>query len=164
MEYRRIPSTTTNMNAVMARTKTDRLRIDSAGGEAGSKIERFCADATALAISKGITTSTPVLAHEGFLLAPTSHACQRASGSRPVCRRNPLAGGAAGTAADPAPTCCGTVSSERGNPHSLLHVHGSQRLSRSRACSYGGSNLDEVMPSAGKATAMPMRRGSNFVG
>src|SRR5438445_340410 len=45
MEYRRIPSTTTNMNAVMASTKTDKLRIDSAGGEAGSKIETFCQDA-----------------------------------------------------------------------------------------------------------------------
>ena len=27
------------MNPVMARTRTDRLRIDSAGGEAGSKID-----------------------------------------------------------------------------------------------------------------------------
>jgi hypothetical protein len=35
----RIPSTATKMNPVMARTRTDRLRIDSAGGEAGSKID-----------------------------------------------------------------------------------------------------------------------------
>jgi hypothetical protein len=35
----RIPSTATKINPVMARIRTDRLRIDSAGGEAGSKID-----------------------------------------------------------------------------------------------------------------------------
>src|SRR5208283_3644258 len=35
----RIPSTAMKMNPVMAKTRTDRLRIDSAGGEAGSKID-----------------------------------------------------------------------------------------------------------------------------
>ena len=33
------------MNPVMARTRTDRLRIYSAGGEAGSKIDRLSAAA-----------------------------------------------------------------------------------------------------------------------
>src|SRR5438309_1743729 len=46
----------------MARTRTASLRIDSAGGEAGSKIDRFCTDARALANREGITTVTPVLA------------------------------------------------------------------------------------------------------
>src|SRR5215475_1368711 len=39
----RIPSTAMKMNPVMARTRTDRLRIDSAGGEAGSKIDMLWA-------------------------------------------------------------------------------------------------------------------------
>src|SRR5262245_15424988 len=49
------------MNPVMARTSTDKLRIDSAGGETGSKIDRFCSDAPALVSSNAITRLTPVL-------------------------------------------------------------------------------------------------------
>src|SRR5262249_21453111 len=57
----RIPSTTTKMKAVIAKTRTARLRIDSAGGETGSKIDRFSVDPSALARSRGITTVTPFL-------------------------------------------------------------------------------------------------------
>jgi hypothetical protein len=49
------------MIPVMARTRTDRLRIDSAGGETGSKIDKFSVDPSALARSTGITTVTPFL-------------------------------------------------------------------------------------------------------
>src|SRR5262249_33870414 len=53
----RMPSTATKMNAGMARTRTDRLRIDSAGGEAGSKIDTLCVGGPAS--SKGIATVSP---------------------------------------------------------------------------------------------------------
>src|SRR6516164_389673 len=56
----RIPSTAMKMTAVMARTRMERLRIDSAGGETGSKIDRFGTDVSELASRQGIMTIAPV--------------------------------------------------------------------------------------------------------
>jgi hypothetical protein len=55
----RIPSTTTKMNPVIARTRIDNLRTDSAGGETGSKIDRFWHETSAPASSTEITAITP---------------------------------------------------------------------------------------------------------
>ena len=42
IEWISTPSTTMKMNPVIARIRIDRLRIDSAGGETGLKVDRSC--------------------------------------------------------------------------------------------------------------------------